>query len=209
MPKRHRHEAIQMKHYFNPQSRAMTTHWMLMELDADHEQIVVDMQSGETASPEFRAINPMGKIPTLVDDETVVTEVAAICAYLADKFPEKGLAPAVGSTKRGSYFRYLFVPGTTLEPMFTVKSLNVGDYPAESTGFGDLQRCLATIEEMTPTKDWALGTQFTAADVVFGGTLDFAIFAGWLEAPSPKQQAYVRRLKDRPAYRKSHDPSWH
>jgi len=198
-----------MKHYFNPVSRAVTTHWMLTELGADHEQVIVDVQSGETASPEFRAINPMGKIPTLVDGEIVVTEVAAICAYLADKFPEKGLAPPPGSLERGKYYRYLFVPGTTLEPMFTFKSLNVSDYPAESTGFGDLERCLATIEEMTPESDWALGPQFTAADVVFGGLLDFAIIAGWLDAPSRKLKAYVRRLKDRPAYRKSHDPSWH
>ena len=198
-----------MKHYYNPMSRAMTTLWMFAELDIEPEQMLVDLHAGETATPEFRAINPMGKIPVLVDEGVVITEVAAICAYLADKFPEKGLAPALGSPARGAYYRYMFVPGTTIEPMFTVKSMNVGDYSPMSAGFGDLERCLATIEEMTPDADWALGKEFTAADIVFGGTLDFFIQTGSMEEPSDKQRAYVRRLKDRPAYQKTHDPSWY
>ncbi len=198
-----------MKHYYNPMSRAVTTHWMLTELGVAHEQVVVDFANGETATPEFRAINPMGKVPTLVDGDVVVTEVAAICAYLADKFPEKGLAPDPGSGERGRYYRYLFVPGTTLEPMFTVRSLGIQDYSAQSVGFGDLERCLATIEQMTPESDWAMGARFTAADIVFGGTVDFAVQFGWLTSPSAKVSAYVRRIKDRPAYQQSHDASWH
>ena len=198
-----------MKHYFNPMSRAVTTHWMLVELGVEHEQIVVDFMSGDGETPEFRSINPMGKIPVLVDGDVVVTEAAAICAYLADKYPEKGLAPPLESNKRGTYYRYLFVPGTTLEPMFTFELLKVGDYPASSLGFGDLERCLATIESMTPDKAWVLGDQFSAADVVFGGTLDFAVQLGWLKSPSSKVAAYIRRIKTRPAYKQSHDPDWH
>ncbi len=196
-----------MKHYFNPMSRAVTTHWMLVELGVEHEQIVVDLMSGEGKTPEFRSINPMGKIPTLVDGDVVVTEVAAICAYLADKYPEKGLAPPHGSKDRGTYYRYLFVPGTTLEPMFTFNLLEVDDYSADSAGFGDLERCLATIESMTPEKTWVLGDQFSAADVVFGGTLDFAVQLGWLKSPSSKVTSYIRRIKNRPAYKQSHDPA--
>lgn len=196
-----------MKHYFNPMSRAITTHWMLVELGVEHEQIVVDLMSGEGKTPEFRSINPMGKIPVLVDDDVVVTEVAAICAYLADKYPEKGLAPPPGAKERGKYYRYLFVPGTTLEPMFTFNLLEVNDYSADSVGFGDLERCLATIESMTPEKAWVLGDQFTAADVVFGGTLDFAAQLGWLKSPSSKVASYIQRLKSRPAYKQSHAPA--
>ena len=83
-----------MKHYFNPMSRAVTTHWMLLELGVEHEQIVVDFMAGEGKSPEFRTINPMGKIPALVDGEVVVTETAAICAYLADKIPRERFSTA-------------------------------------------------------------------------------------------------------------------
>lgn len=198
-----------MKHYYHPMSRAVTTHWMLTELDVEHEQILIDFPAGENDAPEYRAINPMGKVPTLIDDDVVITETAAICAYLADRFPEKGMAPDPASTLRGSYYRYLFFPGTTLEPMFTTKLLGFADYPAQSAGWGDMERCLAAVESMTPEVDWVLGAQFTAADVVFGGMLDFAVQFGWLTSPSPKVVAYVRRIKDRPAYQQSHDASWY
>ena len=198
-----------MKHYFNPMSRGMTTQWMLVELDVPHESIVVDFMAGENDTPAFRSINPMGKVPALVDGDVVVTETAAICAYLADKYLEKGLAPAVDAPERGTYYRYLFFPGTTLEPMFAARQFGLTDYPAQSAGWGDLPRCLATVEALTPEYGWALGEDFSAADVVFGGTLDFAVQFGWLEAPSDNVAAYVRRLKDRPAYRQSHDPAWH
>jgi len=198
-----------MKHYFNPMSRAVTTLWMLNELDVDHEQVMVDFEGGDTRTAEFRAINPMGKVPALVDEGVVVTEAAAICAYLADKYPEKGFAPPIALPLRGRYYRYLFFPGTTLEPMFTTRSLGLTDYSAESAGWGDFERCLDTIEAMTPDAHWALDSGFSAADVVFGGTLDFAVQFGWLESPSPKVAAYVKRIKARPAYWASHDPSWY
>ena len=198
-----------MKHYYHPMSRAVTTHWMLLELAADHEQIVVDFPAGENNTPEYKAINPMAKIPTLVDGDIVITETAAICAYLADKFPEKGFAPDVNSAQRGRYYRYLFFPGTTLEPMFTVNQMESADYSPQSVGWGDLERCLATIEEMTPENGWAMGENFTAADIVYGGTLDFAAQFGWLGSPTQKVGAYIQRLKNRSAYRESHDPSWY
>ncbi|WP_020399670.1 glutathione S-transferase family protein [Kordiimonas gwangyangensis] len=192
-----------MKHYFNPMSRAITTRWMLLEADVPHEQVFVDITNGDTDRAEYRAVNPMGKIPALLDGDVVVTEAAAICAYIADKFPEKGLAPAPGTPARGSYYRYLFVPGTTLEPMFTIASLGIKDYPARSVGFGDMERCLATIEAMTPETGWAIGDRFTAADVVFGGFLDMAVQFAWLPTPSAKVSAYVGRVRARPAYQKS------
>ena len=193
-----------MKHYYHPMSRAVTTDWMLKELDVSHEQIVIDFYAGENDTAEFRAINPMAKVPTLVDGDVVVTEAAAICAYLADKFPEKGLAPAMDDPKRGTYYRYLFYPGSTLEPMFTFEQLEGAEISAQSAGWGDLERCLETVEQMTPADGWALGAQFTTADVVFGGTVDFAFQFGWLKSPSPKVAAYVERIRSRPAYQASH-----
>ena len=93
--------------------------------------------------------------------------------------------------------------------MFTFESLGVDEYSSSSAGFGDLERCLATIESMTPEDGWVFKDQFTAADVVFGGTLDFAAQFGWLKSPSSKVASYIRRIKDRPAYQQSHDPAWH
>ena len=193
-----------MKHYFNPMSRGVTTDWMLKELDVPCEQIIIDISAGENNSPEFRKINPMGKIPALVDGETVVTEVAAICAYLADKFPEKGLAPEVGSTDRSAYYRYLFITGNTIEPAFSLAAAGIEHPQPSSVGWGDVTRVLATIETMTPDVGWALGQQFTTADVVFGGLLDFSMRFNWFEA-SPKVAGYVERIRERPAYQETHE----
>ena len=192
-----------MKHYCNPMSRAVTTYWILEELDVPREDVVIDFAAGEAESPEFRAINPMGKVPALVDGDAVVTEVAAICAYLADKFPEKGLAPPPGSTERAAYYRYLFVPGTTIEPLLSLTTLGISHPSPMSAGWGDLERVTDTIEAMTPDAGWALGDRFTAADIVFGGLLDFSMRFGWME-PSPKVAAYVERIRERPAYQATH-----
>ena len=193
-----------MKHYFNSMSRALTSDWMLKELDAEHERIVIDIQAGEQNSPEYRAINPMGKVPTLVDGDTVITEAAAICAYLADKFAEKGFAPSPGSPERGRYYRYLFFPGTTLEPLLSITSLGVEDIKPHTMGWGDMPRAMAAVESMPPGgTGWALGETFTAADVVFGGTLAFFSDFNMMTA-SPKVASYIERLKSRTAYQEIH-----
>ncbi|MCO1337053.1 glutathione S-transferase family protein [Microbulbifer sp. OS29] len=192
-----------MKHYFNPMSRAVTTDWMLKELDVQHEQILINFTSDENKLPEFREINPMGKLPTLVDGDVVVTEVAAICAYLADKFPEKKLAPEIGSVDRATYYRYLFLAGNTIEPALSLAASGVTHPEPRSAGWGDVPRVLATVEAMTPETGWALGEQFTTADVVFGGLLDFSISFNLIDA-SPKVAAYVARIRQRPCYRETH-----
>ncbi|MFT5580103.1 MAG: glutathione S-transferase [Paraglaciecola psychrophila] len=191
-----------MKHYYNPMSRAVTTDWMLQELDVQHQQIVIDITDQNVLS-DFRKINPMGKLPVLVDGGNLITEVAAICAYLADKYPQKRLAPETGSADRGGYYRYLFLAGNTIEPALTLAAAGLEHPEPSSAGWGDLTRVLATVEAMTPATGWALGAQFTAADVVFGGLLDSLIVFNSIDA-SPKVAAYVARIRQRPAYRKTH-----
>jgi len=192
-----------MKHYFNPMSRGVTTDWILRELGVPHEQIIVDLTTDENNHLDFREINPMAKLPTLVDGETVITEVAAICAYLADKFPKARLAPAVNSIERGAYYRYLFFAGNTMEPAFTLADSGIEHPDPRSAGWGDLPRVLATVETMTPEASWALGEQFTAADIVFGGLLDFSALFNLID-PSPKVAAYIQRIRQRPLYRETH-----
>lgn len=176
---------------------------MLKELDAQHEQIIVDFTADENNLPDFRKINPMGKLPVLVDGETVVTEVAAICAYLADKFPEKRLAPEIGTVDRATYYRYLFLAGNTIEPAFSLAASGIEHPEPRSAGWGDMPRVLATVEAMTPETGWALGEHFTAADVVFGGLLDSLMLFKRIDA-SPKIAAYVARIRQRPSYRETH-----
>ena len=192
-----------MKHYFNPVSRAITTDWMLAELGVPHEQIMVDLQKGENNTPAFRALNPMGKLPVLVDGDTVVTEVSAICAYLADKYPDKGLAPKADSPERATYFRYLFIAGNTLEPALALEAAGFEHPKPSSAAWGDASRAKATVEALVPAGGWVLGEQFTAADVVFGALLDAGMVFGWLHA-SPRVAAYVERLRARPTYQQTH-----
>jgi glutathione S-transferase len=192
-----------MKHYYNSMSRAVTTDWILKELDIKHEQIGIDFTTNTPELLQLRRINPMGKIPTLVDGENVVTEVAAICAYLADKYPAKKLAPEINSAHRAAYYRYLFIAGNTIEPAFTLAASEMEHPKPATAGWGDISRVIATLETMTPETDWALGEQFTAADVVFGGLLDSLIMFGTLKA-SPKVAAYMARIRQRPAYIEAH-----
>lgn len=192
-----------MKHYFNPMSRAVTTDWMLKELSINYEQLSIDFSVNSPELIQLRQINPMGKLPTLVDGDLVITEVAAICAYLADKYPEKNLAPKVNSKKRGIYYRYLFVAGNTIEPAFSLASFNIEHPNPQTAGWGDMSRVMLTIESLVPETDWTLGQQFTAADVVFGGLLDSLVMFGSLAA-SPKVLAYINRLRLRPAYKEAH-----
>ena len=109
----------------------------------------------------------------------------------------------LSSAERATYYRYLFVPGTTSEPLFALTSLGITHPNPGSAGWGDLERVMATVESMTPETGWALGEQFTAADVVFGGLLDFSIRFGWMQA-SQKVAAYVDRIRARPAYQATH-----
>ncbi|MBB1348312.1 MULTISPECIES: glutathione S-transferase family protein [unclassified Pseudoalteromonas] len=192
-----------MKHYYNSMSRSVTTDWMLKELDVQHEQININFSEDSPELRDLQTINPMGKLPTLVDGESVITETAAICAYLSDKYLDKKLAPAIGSNQRAKYYRYLFIAGNTIEPALTLAASNIEHPNSATAGWGDKTRVVATIEAMTPQGGWALGDEFTAADIVFGGLLDSAVTFGML-APSPKVAAYISRIQQRPAYKETH-----
>ena len=202
------YEGENMKHYYHPMSRAVTTDWMLKELDVPHEQIMIDYGTGENETDEFQAINPMRKLPALVDDGLVVTEVAAICLYLADKYFEKGMAPALDSPLRGKYYRYILICGSTLEPMFTVASTDNVQFNPQSVGWGDMARGLATLEALTPAEGWVLGDQFSTADVIYGGLLGFSYQFGWLKDPTPLVADYIKRIQARPCYRQTHPADW-
>ncbi len=191
--------------YHNPISRGRIAHWMLEETGAPYETRVLDFTKGEHKSAEYRQLNPMGKIPTIVHNGVVVTECAAICAYLADAFPEKKLAPAVGDPARGTYYRWLFFGAGCVEPAVTDKSFNRPPVERKgAVGYGSYDDTIATLESAVEKGPWLLGDQFTAADVYVGSQIGWGMFTKGID-PRPAFQRYLARIAERPAYKKATD----
>ncbi len=185
--------------YTNPQSRGRIARWMLEELEIPYETEV--MEYGSLKSPEYLAINPMGKVPAIRHGDMVVTEVAAVCAYLADRFPERGLAPAPDSAERGTYYRWLFYAAGPLEMAVTTKALGweIDEEKATSAGCGLYQTAIDTLEQaVSKARPWLCGEQFTAADVVVASNLGFYMMLKMME-PRPVFEEYVKRAEARPA----------
>lgn len=184
--------------YTNPMSRGRITRWMLEEVGAPYRTEVLDFSA--IKEPDYLAINPMGKVPAIVHGGTVVTEAAAICAYLADAFPEAGLAPAHGDKARGPYYRWLFFGAGPIEAAITNKSLGF-EVPAGRevmAGYGSLGAVLNAIEKAVSKTDYVAGDKFTAADVYFGAQIGWGMQFGSLEK-RPAFEAYSERVSSRPA----------
>lgn len=184
--------------YTNPMSRGRIARWMLEETGADYETVALDYASSMKAD-DYLAINPMGKVPAIVHDGHVVTECAAICAYLADAFPDAGLAPPVD--QRAAYYRWLFFAAGPVEQAVTMKSLGV-EAPAERSGmigFGSFDKMVDVLEAAVSVTPYVAGEAFSAADVYVGSQIAWGVQFGSL----PKRAgftAYLGRILARPAY---------
>jgi glutathione S-transferase len=155
-------------------------------------------------APEYLAINPMGKVPAIRHGDTVVTEAAAICAYLADAFPETGLAPPAGDRLRGPYYRWLFFAAGPLEAALSNKSMGFV-VPAERegmVGYGRLANVLNVLDGAVSRSDYLVGDSFTAADLYVGAHIGFGLQFGTLEK-RPAFERYWQRLAQRPAARRA------
>jgi glutathione S-transferase len=186
--------------YTNPMSRGRIIRWMLEEVGQPYDTKVLRWETGDAKSPEYLAINPMGKVPTIVHGGTVVTECAAICAYLADAFPQAGLAPAHGSKDRGAYYRWLFFGAGPIEQAVAFGSLKV-DVPAEQrgmVGFGCMDDVLNALEGALKGRQYLAGDSFTAADLYIASHLQWGMNFGTIER-RPVFEAYSEPLVNRPA----------
>ena len=186
--------------YTNPMSRGRVARWMLEEVGVPYEAVIVAY--GQNRAPEYLALNPMGKLPTLTHGQTVVTEVAAICAYLADAFPQAGLAPP--PAERGAYYRWLFFAAGPVEAATTNKSFGfqLPEGGGRMAGYGSYETTLDVLEHAVSQTDYIAGDRFTAADVYVGSQIGFGLQYGSLEK-RPAFERYWARLGDRPAYVKA------
>lgn len=183
--------------YTNPMSRGRIVRWMLEEIGAPYETKF--LRYGEEMNhPEYLAINPMGKVPTIVHDGAIVTECAAICAYLADAFPDAGLAPT--PAERANYYRWLFFAAGPLESATSNNSMgwNTDAKQRMTIGYGTFERTRETLIKAVSDKRFVCGERFTAADVYVGAHVTWGLQFNSIPT-SPELEAYRDRVQARPA----------
>ena len=185
--------------YSNPYSRGRIVRWMLEETGAPYELQVMEF-GGNIKSPEYLAINPMGKVPAIKSGDTVITEVVAICAWLAEQFPDKKLAPALDDPARAAYYRWLFFAAGPLEMAMTAKAYKwpIDEKNVQAVGCGYVSDTVNTLEMALEKGPYICGEQFTAADLVLSSYIGWEIMQKHLE-PRPVFTDYVKRCEARPA----------
>ena len=185
--------------YTNPMSRGRIVRWMLEEIGHPYETVVLDYESG-MKSPDYLAINPMGKVPAIRHGDTIVTEGAAICAYLADMFPDAGLAPPSGNERRGPYYRWLFFAAGPVEAAVTAKSLGLlaPEDKRSMAGYGSFEDTIDALESAVRDGPYICGDQFTAADVYVGSQIGWGMMFGTMDK-RPAFEEYFARISSRPA----------
>ncbi len=188
--------------YTDPMSRGRVVHWMLEEVGAPYRIETVKLANNEQKAPAYLAINPMGKVPAIVHRGVVVTEVGAICAYLADAFPAAGLAPGLDDPARGTYLRWLFFGVGCLEPAI-VDRMFERPPPARpaALGYGSYADTLNALEKAVLPGPYVLGERFSAADVYLAAQIGWGTSTGALE-PRPAFQHYSARCVQRPAFKR-------
>lgn len=189
--------------YTHPMSRGRIVRWMLEEIGQPYRTELLDY-AASMKGPDYLAINPMGKVPAIRHGAMVVTECAAICAYLADAFSDAGLAPAVDDLARGAYYRWLFFAAGPVEAATTNKMLGVVVAPERRmmAGYGCYETTMDVLEQAISQSNYLLGERFTSADVYVGSQIGFGLRFGSLES-RPAFVSYWDRVSSRPAARRA------
>ena len=181
-----------------PNTRSTGTRILLEELGADYDLRVLNMKAGEQRKAEYLAVNPMGKVPAIRHGDALVTEQGAVFLYLADLFPEAGLAPPIGDPLRGPYLRWIVYYGSSFEPALVDRAQKREPAPLSTSPYGDYDTMLKTLTNNLALGPYMLGERFSAADVLWGTALGWTTKFG-LVAHSPVVDAYVGRIEARPA----------
>jgi glutathione S-transferase len=191
--------ADELTFYTNPMSRGRIVRWMLEEVGQPYRTEMLDYATTMKA-PDYLSINPMGKVPAIKHGDAVVTEAAAICAYLADAFPGAHLAPPPGDRLRGPYYRWLFYGAGPVEAAATNKSMGfvVPEDRKGMAGYGSLAQVVDVLESAVSHGDYLVGGNFTAADLYLGAHIGWGMQFGWLEK-RPAFERYWDRISNRPA----------
>jgi glutathione S-transferase len=190
-----------MKLYWAPQTRSIQALWALEESGLTYERVLIDVRAGAQNSPRYRAINPMRKVPALEDDGTIVTESAAICAHVADRAPKADLAPPVGDSRRGAWYRWLFFAPGCIEPAFVQRFTGL-TVEKSTAAWGSYDLVIDTLDGAVKKGPWILGERFSAADIMIGSGIRFGLLFKIVE-PRPAFTEYVARCDARTAFKRA------
>jgi len=198
-----------MKLYFAPKTRATRPRWLLEELGVPYELINVDLEKGENKQISYLRVHPLGKVPALVDGEVTVFESTAICMYLADKFPEKKFAPALGTPERAQYYQWMAYAGATLEPLISEYGMHTQYLPEDkrnpevaAAAKVAALAAIKVVEHAMLGKMYLIGEKFGATDVVLGSVMRWADSMKLLEG-APDLQSWLYELKSHAAFKKA------
>ncbi len=191
-----------IKLYWAPRSRAFSALWLMEETGQPYERVLVDITADAQRAPEYLAINPMGKVPALSDGDATLAEAAAICAYVAERYPEAKLAPALGDPLRTKYLYWLFFSPGCIEPAMVQIATKI-EMNSVAAGWGDAQRVFDVLDAALTEGPWILGANFSAADVAVGSALNFAVRLFKMVPSRPSFDAYIARCVARPAFQRA------
>jgi glutathione S-transferase len=184
--------------FHSPNTRSTGTLILLEELQAQYDLQVLNMQAGEQRQPAFLAVNPMGKVPAILHGDALVTEQVAIHIYLADLFPQAGLAPALNDPRRGSYLRWMVFYAACFEPAVVDRAMKRDPGPPAMSTYGTFETVMSTLTVQLDAGPYILGQTFSAADVLWGTALQWTTMFG-LVPVTPTIKAYIERIATRPA----------
>jgi glutathione S-transferase len=188
--------------YWSPRSRSITCLWLLEETGLPYERVLTDIATGAQKAPEFLKINPMGKVPGLKDGEVALGETSAICVYIADRYPETKLAPALNDRKRGRFLQWLFFLPSSIEPAL-VQIFTKIEMPPASAAWGTAAQVFDVLDAELQKGPWILGEDFSAADVAIGSGLNYAVRLFKMVPSRPSFDAYIARCAARPAFQRA------
>jgi glutathione S-transferase len=188
--------------HHSPNTRSSGALALMEQLGMPYDLHVMDMKAGENRQPAYLAINPMGKVPAVQDGEALITEQGAVFLYLADRFPEAGLAPAIGDPLRGPYLRWLVFYGSSFEPAVVDHALKREPAAPSMCPYGDYDTVIETLRAALAKGPWILGERFSAADVLWGVALSWTMMFG-IVAKLPEFTAYADRVNARPAIQRA------
>lgn len=191
-----------MQLYWSPRSRSFSALWLMEETGQRYERVLTDISTGAQKKPEFLAINPMGKVPALKDGDVTVAEAAAICAYVAERYPDAKLAPPPGDPRRGKYLQWLFFAPSCIEPAL-IQIFTKIEVPTSTAAWGDATQVFDVLDKALEKGPWLLGETFSAADIVVGSGLNLAVRAFKMVPARPSFDRYIDACIARPAFQRA------